>query len=368
MGTFLFHGKIWLEGERFAESILIRGGRVASVGEDPRFFRPERGDESIDCGGRTVIPGLNDACISLVSAFGGERNPAKRREKEAFFRAALGECARRGLTTLQITDFGRTIPWKDAPLLAWLLRETEGLPRVGALIPWDGETVPKRRWTEALSDACGGIFLLEGDGMDRGRLSALLRQGEREGKTLRVFAGQPETVDALLSAWEGRDSRLRRAELVCAAPLSSQQVTRIGQTGLGVIGFPGQIGQGAGDRAFPCRTLGALGARVAFGGGKSCDPFGALQAVISRKGRASPGGKELPSGEALTPAQALDAFVRGGAWMAYEEDYRGRLTPGYSGDLLVLDRDLFTCPTEEICSIRPALVMREGEILYRNGL
>ena len=51
--------------------------------------------------------------------------------------------------------------------------------------------------------------------------------------------------------------------------------------------------------------------------------------------------------------------------MDFQEDFLGRLAPGYGADLLVLDRDVFSCPEEELADIRPLLVMTAGALALR---
>lgn len=369
MGTFFFHGKIWLGGERFAESVLIRGGRVASIGERPALFRREKGDETVDCGGRTVIPGLNDACLSFSAIPGDGPFSGKKREARERLARGLRKCGEMGLTTVQLSGFPREL----LPQLRAVCRG-EGLPRVRLLLPWTGEQPRKLRLPRDRSGLAAGEYLLEGDRFSPEELTELLRRGEELGLTLRVRAEKRETAETALRAWHGRDGRLRRAALVCACPLTREQVRAAGETRLGVVGFPGSYpsalpaAAGERERVFPCRTLDALGAAVAFAGGEKCAPFAALREAVTRPGGVTPQGKDLPSAERMTVVRALDAFTRGGAWMGYEEDFYGRLHPGYSGDLLVLDRDIFTCPPEEIGDVRPLLVMREGETLYRSGV
>ena len=67
----------------------------------------------------------------------------------------------------------------------------------------------------------------------------------------------------------------------------------------------------------------------------------------------------------LSREEALEAYTSGSAWLQFKEDFLGRLAPGYAADLQLLDRDYFTCPREEIGSIRPVLVMAAGKPLLR---
>ena len=41
-----------------------------------------------------------------------------------------------------------------------------------------------------------------------------------------------------------------------------------------------------------------------------------------------------------------------------------RFAPGYGADLVVLDRDIFTCEAGLIGSVRPVLTMAGGRVLW----
>lgn len=383
MGTFLFHGKIWLGEDRFAQAIVIRGGRVAAVGEDERLRRTATGEEAIDCGGRTVIPGLNDACLSLKGLMSPEEPfPHRGRALRHSLREGLRRAALMGLTAVQLYDFGRTLPWSALPQLEKLCREERRLPRVRCYRPLErGGSLPKVPLKE-LGMPAKGALLCHGEERDSPQgLFALMDWAERRGEALRVAARTWETVELLLQKWETlpeKQALLRRMGMVGCPETRVDQLRRMGRLGLGVIYFPGELERDltaaagkpelAPENCCAFRTASALGARIAFGGGEGLTPFAGIQAAVTRAGTSPVTGREIPSGERLTVAQALEAYTVGSAWMEYGEDFYGALRPGYCADLLVLDRDIFTCPPGEIGGARPLLVMREGAVLYRSGM
>jgi predicted amidohydrolase YtcJ len=88
--------------------------------------------------------------------------------------------------------------------------------------------------------------------------------------------------------------------------------------------------------------------------------------------RASP---DHPSGEErepFLPEQALDletafaAYTSGSAWVNRrdEVDGAGVLAPGAAADLVVLDRDPFVAPAEEIGSTRVVSTWIDGEAVF----
>jgi predicted amidohydrolase YtcJ len=61
--TILSSGKIATNGvPSFVEAVAIKDGKISAVGRSDEILR-QRGPATnvIDCGGRTVIPGLNDS-------------------------------------------------------------------------------------------------------------------------------------------------------------------------------------------------------------------------------------------------------------------------------------------------------------------
>jgi predicted amidohydrolase YtcJ len=61
---------------------------------------------------------------------------------------------------------------------------------------------------------------------------------------------------------------------------------------------------------------------------------------------------------------AVDCATIEGAYMEFAEDVKGRLKPGYLADLVILDKDIFTCPADEIKDALPVITMLGGEIVY----
>ena len=65
-----------------------------------------------------------------------------------------------------------------------------------------------------------------------------------------------------------------------------------------------------------------------------------------------------------TVAEALRIFTLGAAYQEHREQLTGSLEAGKAADLVVLDRDLFTIPPEELGQAQVLLTMVDGKIVY----
>jgi predicted amidohydrolase YtcJ len=63
----------------------------------------------------------------------------------------------------------------------------------------------------------------------------------------------------------------------------------------------------------------------------------------------------------LNVNEALGAYITGPAYAAGMEDRMGKLMPGYLADLLILNKNPFTCPPEELLDVHPLATMVGGE-------
>jgi predicted amidohydrolase YtcJ len=111
----------------------------------------------------------------------------------------------------------------------------------------------------------------------------------------------------------------------------------------------------------PYRTLAEQG--VTVGGGSDhmqkigslrsvnpYDPFLGMWTTIVRQPRGSE--EPLHPDERLTREQAIRLYTINNAFLTFEEDEKGSLEPGKLADFIVLDRDILTCPVDEVKDIR----------------
>ncbi len=123
-----------------------------------------------------------------------------------------------------------------------------------------------------------------------------------------------------------------------------------------------------GERArhgYAWRTQLQAGAVLAFGSDapvESPNPFWGLHAAVTRRrADGSPGPEGWHPEERLSLEQALRAYTQGPAYAAGMENRLGKLAPGYHADLIVLQRDPFAIPPDELRALLPSRVMIGGE-------
>lgn len=113
------------------------------------------------------------------------------------------------------------------------------------------------------------------------------------------------------------------------------------------------------------RTLLDKGARLTFGSDWPVAPLSPIQGVYAAVTRRTPDGAN-PAGwipeQKISVEEALTAYTGSNAYAAFEEGEKGRIAPGLLADLVVLERDLFEIPPEEIESVEESFTRARGAV------
>jgi predicted amidohydrolase YtcJ len=75
-------------------------------------------------------------------------------------------------------------------------------------------------------------------------------------------------------------------------------------------------------------------------------------------------GARVNGDQQITRQEALRLFTRGNSWFLRMEDRIGSIEPGKLADLVVLNKDYFTVPDQEIKQIRSLLTVVDGRIVH----
>lgn len=230
-----------------------------------------------------------------------------------------------------------------------------------------------------------------GSGMEPpGNMERNLFGADRAGLWPQVHAIGDEAIDTLLTLYEKvmreNPARERRFRIIHSQVLRGAHVAAR-YARLGVIAevqpyhaiddmrwMEERIGSRA-RWAYAFRTLHDAGVMLTFGSDwpgtnaswYTADPMKILYAAVTRKtldGR--PEGGWFPE-ERLDLETALRAYTANNAWAEGAETEKGQLTAGRLADFVVLDRDLFRIPPDEIREARALLTVVGGRVTHGTG-
>jgi predicted amidohydrolase YtcJ len=127
------------------------------------------------------------------------------------------------------------------------------------------------------------------------------------------------------------------------------------------------------DQYEPEGQLHAAGARIAYGSDCCLDPWNqwfSLEVGVLREGDWGP---EFPQYEGklnadpgLTLREAIRSMTIDAAYTTHEDRVTGSLEPGKLADLIVIDRNLFHIPKEEIGDTKTLMTMVGGKVVWRS--
>ncbi|MDQ0884328.1 putative amidohydrolase YtcJ [Peribacillus sp. V2I11] len=126
-----------------------------------------------------------------------------------------------------------------------------------------------------------------------------------------------------------------------------------------------QIGAEREKYVFSINTLQKSGAKLAFGTDFPIDILNPLIQVYRAVTRIDNSGKTVwHPHECITLAEALKAYTSGPAYGTFREQELGTLEVGKLADIVVLERNLFEVPVEEIPDIKGLLTIVDGKVVY----
>jgi predicted amidohydrolase YtcJ len=196
----------------------------------------------------------------------------------------------------------------------------------------------------------------------------------------RMHATYNETISRALTVFERLNDEMPLKGLHWfidhAETISERSIERIARLGGGIAVqhrmayqgeyFVARYGAAAAASTPPVAKMLAMGARVSAGTDAtrvaSYNPWVSLAWLTT--GRTVGGLQIYPDGNCLDRETALRMWTENTAWFSNEEGVKGRIEHGQLADLVVPDRDYFSCTDAEISDITSDLTMVGGKIVY----
>lgn len=189
--------------------------------------------------------------------------------------------------------------------------------------------------------------------------------------------GNKQAFDAIEKAQGGKPSPMRN-RIEHAQVVRLEDIPRFGA--LGVIASMQATHATsdmnmAEDRVGPERIKGAYAWRKILDTGgiiangsdfpvELANPMHGLYASVTRRNRAGLPEKGWYAGEALSREETLHSFTWAAAYAAHQEDRLGSLEPGKWADFIVVDRDYFEIPENEIDDIQVLQTWVGGDLVF----
>jgi predicted amidohydrolase YtcJ len=93
------------------------------------------------------------------------------------------------------------------------------------------------------------------------------------------------------------------------------------------------------------------------------NPFLGMWIALTRQPRGAD--QPLHPEQRITREQAIRLYTINNAWLTFEEKEKGSLEPGKLADLIVLDRDILTCPLDQVRQIQVERTYLGGKLIYQ---
>lgn len=220
-----------------------------------------------------------------------------------------------------------------------------------------------------------GLFCLTQDETD-----ALVKRAHDLGYQMAVHAIGDAAIERILNAFraaqEANPAPDRRHRIEHCGWLSAEQIATMVELGALPAPQPDFIyyfgdqyvevrGKAASDFAYPMRAWIDAGLRPSAS--TDCpvtplNPFAGLYAMVTRT---TDKGTVLGADQALTMAEALNAYTLESAYASHEEEVKGRLVPGQLADIAVFSQNLFEIAPSEILDTTCEMTLLGGKVVYQ---
>jgi predicted amidohydrolase YtcJ len=207
-------------------------------------------------------------------------------------------------------------------------------------------------------------------------------EADKAGLQLAIHAIGDRANSLLLDLYEkavaANGPRDRRWRVEHAQHLRPADILRFGRLGLVAAVQPYhviddgrwaevKIGPERARTTYPFESLRRAGAVLAFGSDWTVAPMSPILGIYAAVTRRTLDGKN-PGGwipeQKVAVEEAVKAYTANGAWVEFAETVKGSIAAGKMADLVVLDRDIFSVPPDEISAARVRMTVFDGRIIF----
>ena len=235
---------------------------------------------------------------------------------------------------------------------------------------------------DSYTDTPGTSGLLHGQMFPEGVMEDRILAADRAGLQVAVHAIGDKANSLVLDIFErtaaANGPRDRRWRIEHAQHLRPADIARFGRLGVVASVQPyhaiddgrwaeRKIGPERARTTYAFGSLRRAGAKLAFGSDWTVAPLDPVLGIYAAVTRRTLDGKH-PGGwipeEKVSVEAAVRAYTVDGAWTQFAESVKGTVEPGKLADLVVLDRDIFAIPPEEIGEAKVRLTVFDGRIVF----
>lgn len=169
-----------------------------------------------------------------------------------------------------------------------------------------------------------------------------------------------------------KDMRHRIEHNSCCTPKQLRRIKKLGVVPSSSIGYMYGLGDQYAENFGPKRsrwlhphkTMKEMG--IIAGGNSDCpvtfySPWTQIYSAVTRK---TSSGQVVGPEEAISVLDAIRVYTLNGAYLSKEEDMKGSIEAGKLADLIVLDRDILSIPSDEIKEVKVLTTIVGGKVVY----
>ena len=131
-----------------------------------------------------------------------------------------------------------------------------------------------------------------------------------------------------------------------------------------------RLGEERSKWLYPIGTMQRSGARVGFGSDwyvTSVNPLDGIETAVTRLDPNGLTDVPLGVGEEITLAQAIENYTINGAYVNFLDDQAGSIEAGKQADLVILDKNLFAIPAQQINETKVIATLFAGCLVYTSS-